>query len=88
MFEKGHYDLGYEINKRIYYKLRFKERMAIGAFYCTFDKKSIYACKASSLCTGYYIPKKQWIECLNTQIGMALKYKIINDFQKKERHFM
>ena len=80
--------MGYEINKKILYKLRFKERMAIGAFYVSFEQKSMYACKAVTLCTGYYIPKKRWVECLSNPIGLQLKFKILKDFSTRERHYM
>jgi hypothetical protein len=59
-FEKGSYDLGYEINKKRIYKLRFKTDMVIGQFYCSFERKSMFICKASTDCYGFYIRKNHW----------------------------
>ena len=62
--------------------------MALGAFYCTFDLRAMYFCKAITLCTGYYVPKKKWLDCLNCDVGHMLKMKILKEFQNKERHFL
>ena len=42
LFESGNFDLGYEILRKVIYKLRFRQRLDIGAFYVTFDKKTMY----------------------------------------------
>ena len=86
MFEKGTFDLGYEIDKKLTFKLRFNERTPIGIFYCTFDIVSYYACRASSYCTGYSISKRQWMDCLNfanKTISVQLKLRIIREYIKK-----
>lgn len=49
-FHKGSIDIGYEINKKKIYKLRFKEPNVLGAFAVTFNRKAMFIIKAYSEC--------------------------------------
>ena len=60
-FEYGNFDLGYEINGKVYYKLRFKKRTGIGAYYVSFDTPTNYYCRAHNICRGYSINKGPWM---------------------------
>ena len=60
MFESGFIDLGYTIFKKRLFKLRFKEPIAIGAYNLTFNRKTMYICKAATLCQGYFLRRKNW----------------------------
>ena len=89
-FEQGNYDLGYEINGKLKYKLRFRHRIGIGAFYVTFGTKTKYNCKANGDCKGYSITKREWLASLNKfpQIEKSFKLKLLQDFHQKERRIM
>ena len=75
LFESGNFDLGYEIDRKIFYKLRFKNRTGIGAFYVTFGKRTMFFCRANGECKGYSIFKRQWLESMNLypKVGKAFK---------------
>jgi hypothetical protein len=75
LFESGNYDMGYEIDRKIFYKLRFKHRTGIGAFYVTFGKRTMFFCRAHGECRGYSIFKRQWLEALKLypRVGTAFK---------------
>ena len=90
LFEHGNYDLGYEINKKVYYKLRFKKRTGIGAYYVSFNKPTMYNCRAHNICKGYSIKKGPWNQCLSMfiKIGKAMKRKILIDYQNDIYTFM
>ena len=64
LFESGNYDLGYEVDGKIMYKLRFKQRTGIGAFYVTFCKRTMFFCRSHGDCKGYSIFKRNWLDSL------------------------
>jgi hypothetical protein len=83
-FLEGNIDLGYEMDKKKVFKLRFKKFNVIGSIYATFDRKALFICKAASICTGFMIRKGHWLRILQNypDISKPLKYKIIKDFQR------
>jgi hypothetical protein len=64
LFLKGNIDLGYYIKKRIFFKLRMKERLAIGAFQVTFNKECEFVYKSAGLCEGFSIRRPKWHQIL------------------------
>ena len=59
-FNNGTYEIGYEINRVKKYVLRFKDSGVIGAYQCTFNKRSNFIYKTVSICQGYSIRKNSW----------------------------
>ena len=61
---KGKIDIGYEINRKPTYALRFENGVVIGSYNCLFNRRSkfIYRCKTN--CEGYSIKKSDWIEII------------------------
>jgi len=57
--ESGKYDIGYEINKKQRWILRF-QRNVIGQFEITYNKKCQYLVKAHTPCFGFFIRKVRW----------------------------
>ena len=82
--------MGYEINGKLKYKLRFRHRTGIGAFYVTFGMKTKYSCRANGDCKGFSISKKEWLSSLNKfpKIDKSMKLKLLQDFHVKERSVM
>ena len=89
-FHQGAIDLGYEINRKKVYKLRFREPNVVGAFNVTFNRKSLFVTKAYKECQGFSIRKNNWNEILkdSPEIASAFKHKIIFDFYKEVRQPM
>ena len=58
--EKGFYDVGYEINKKSYLKIRFSGKTVIGGFEVCFDKRNLFVYKTCKECSGYIIRKNKW----------------------------
>lgn len=52
--EQGRYNIGYEINKKPFYRVRFGESTSIGGFQITFNKRYnfIYQAHNTMLCQG------------------------------------
>lgn len=71
-FVIGSFTIGFEINKRQYYVLRynntnvgtepisFQHRQVIGALGVTFNKRAKFSYKTLTTCEGYTIRKKNW----------------------------
>jgi hypothetical protein len=60
-FNNGTYEIGYEINRVKKYVLRFKDSNVIGAYQCTFNKRSMFIYKTVTVCKGYSIRKVNWL---------------------------
>jgi len=54
---KGTVDVGFEISRSAKYVLRLPKRNVIGAFNCTFNKKTMFIYKASSNIEAFSIRK-------------------------------
>lgn len=55
---KGTVDVGFEISRTAKYVLRLPSRNVIGAFNCTFNKKTMFIYKASSNIEAFSIRKQ------------------------------
>ena len=53
----GTIDIGFEISRDTKYVLRLPKRNVIGAFNCTFDKKTLFKYKVSRKIAAYTIRK-------------------------------
>jgi hypothetical protein len=57
---KGKYRVGYEVNRKENLKMQFTKGSKIGAFECSYDKRSIYVYRAVSELEGFFITKRNW----------------------------
>ena len=60
MFTESCIDVGYDINRQIKYKIRFRGSLIIGGFECSFHRRSQQIYKAQMESTGYMIRKRNW----------------------------
>jgi hypothetical protein len=56
--EEGQYDIGYEINKKVQFKIRHPSKTVIGAYEACFDRRSLFIYKTHTDCKGFSIRKK------------------------------
>jgi hypothetical protein len=56
----GSYDIGYEINKMMSFKIRRFEGSIIGMFEVTFHRRSNYVYRANKGFEGFFIRKRNW----------------------------
>ena len=56
-FNKGIYEIGFEINHKSVYVLRYKNSNVIGAYGVTFNSRALFLYKTFSVCEGYAIRK-------------------------------
>ena len=62
---KGTFDIGYEINKKKYYRIKFGPSNVIGAFNLTFHYRFQFAIRAGSSMHCLSYNKKNWFELMN-----------------------
>ena len=55
--EKGQVEIGYELNKKKKYVLRYYDKSLIGAYNCTFNIRAIFCYRAKTDCSGFSIRK-------------------------------
>ena len=61
-FNKGMYEIGYEFNGEPRFKIRYKNSNLIGAFNVTFNKKSQFIYRTVTLCSGFFIRRRGWVD--------------------------
>ena len=59
-FMDGQIDVGYEVNLKKFYKIRFRGNFQIGGFECSYNRRSQVTYKNSRNSDGYFIRKKNW----------------------------
>ena len=59
---EGSYRVGYEVNRKEILKLQMAKGSKIGAYECSYDKRSIYVYRVHKEIEGFFITKKQWKE--------------------------
>lgn len=73
----GSIDIGYEVDRLPKYCVRLKKRNVIGAYNCTFNKKTLFIYKVSSDMNCFSIRKLNWIRHINdpefSNISQTLK---------------
>ena len=57
---KGKYRTGYAVNNQEMLKLQLTKGSTIGAFECSYDRRSKYIYRASTDVEGYFINKRSW----------------------------
>ena len=79
---KGIVEIGYEMNKKKKFVVRYEDKVTIGAFNCTFNMRIIFVYKAKTDCEGYTINKSNWIKLLNEnkEIGDLIKKNVELDY--------
>lgn len=60
-FNRGTYEIGFEINHKEFYVLKYKNCNVIGAYGVTFNVRALFLYKTFSVCEGYSIRKQNWI---------------------------
>ena len=56
----GSYDIGYEINKELSFKIRRFKGSIIGMFEVTFHRRSNFVFRANKNMEGFFIRKRNW----------------------------
>ena len=59
-FQEGTVDIGFEINRVKTFVLRYKNKCEVGAYEVTFNKRSLFVIRTTSVCTGYSIRRTNW----------------------------
>ena len=83
--EEGQVEIGYELNKKKKYVLRYYGHTLIGAYNCTFNVRAIFCYRAKTDCTGFSIRKQIWMSILNDydEIGNYVKDNVELDYFTK-----
>lgn len=83
-FNKGTYEIGFEINHQSYYCLRYKNSNCIGAYGVTFNVRALFKYKTFTNCYGYSIRKSNWQQILadNEQIMAVVKESVKENYEK------
>ena len=75
--------VGFEINKKEIYAMRFKEFSINGAFEVTYKQRSQFILRAATYCKGFFIRKQAWhdlLESAEEQIQTNMKQKIMIEY--------
>jgi hypothetical protein len=80
--QKGKVDVGYMYNDVEKFVLRYEGATVIGAYNCSYNKRSEFFFYARSNCTGYNITKENWSRILyeSPHITNAWKSNISRDY--------
>lgn len=82
--EKGECDVGYEINKKKKFVIRYSTATVIGGFNCTFNRRAIFCYRTKTLCEGYSVRKNKWMELISEEeypnIAATLKKNVETDY--------
>lgn len=65
-FDFGTYVVGFDINNKSKFVMRFKKSNVINAYACTLNLRSEWIYKTTKVCTGYSIRRQNWKALLNT----------------------
>lgn len=82
---EGAIDIGFELNSSIKMCLRLQKGGVVGAFNCTFNKKTIFIYRVHSMFTGYTIRKLNWLKIIMDEEYEEIAEVIRNNF-KEEYH--
>jgi hypothetical protein len=64
---KGAIDIGFEVNNIAKFVIRLSKGGVVGAYNCTFNKKTIFIYKVLSMFTGYTIRKINWFRIIQNE---------------------
>ena len=88
-FDQGSYEVGFEINKKKYYVIRYKndknlKANIIGAYESTFNVRSNFVYRTHTKCHGYFIRKSKWKTIVDSDehrvISTLLKEQVKKDY--------
>lgn len=65
-FVSGIFVVGFELNKKSYYLIKFQKQNIIGEYNITFKKRAMFNYKSKTLCTGFFIRRSKWLELLDS----------------------
>lgn len=83
-FNRGIYEIGFEINHRCFFQLRYKNSNVIGAYGVTFNVRALFVYKTFSACEGFSIRKQNWISEIleqNDTIMSVIKNSVKQDYE-------
>jgi hypothetical protein len=84
----GSYQVGYSINNKYEYLPEKQFKNVIGAYGVTFSKRSLFIYKTFTMCEGYFIRKKEWLEIMdnddNSEIVKRLKVQLKDNYKRME----
>ena len=81
--QQGQVDIGYEVNKKKKFVIRYINKTLIGAFNCTFNIRAIFCYLAKTVCEGFMIRKVDWMQILRESpvIGEVVRGNVRKDYQ-------
>ena len=89
-FNKGDYDVGFEINRERYFVVRYQNNESaniIGAYGVTFNIRSKFIYRTASFCEGCSVRKTKWMTLMEDDdhkiISYHLKKQLKKDYEKK-----
>ena len=83
-FNRGIYEIGFEINHKCFFVLRYKNSNVIGAYGVTFNVRALFVYKTFSACEGFSIRKQNWINEIldqNETIMSVIKDSVKEDYE-------
>ena len=85
--DSGKIVIGYDINKTKKYCLQYTDKLVVGAYEVSFNKKSNFVYTALTELHGYFIRKSKWFEALkiDSDLGTFIQRNIIMDYMTKIR---
>ena len=93
--QTGDVHIGFEINRRKKFVVQFADNGIIGAYECTFNKKTIFVYKSKTDVKGYMLRKVLWQHLMNDHGKISeffkenIEYKYLNDIKNRvlqEKH--
>lgn len=63
--EKGNVQIGFEVNRRQKLVVQFADKVIIGAYNCTFNKKSLFVYKSKTEVSGLMLRKEPWQDLMS-----------------------
>jgi CRP-like cAMP-binding protein len=83
---KGAIDIGFEISRQSKYVIRLDKGGVIGIYNVTFDKKTIFIYKVSSMFEGFTIRRENWKNIIyapeHEDITCFIRHKITEEYHK------
>ena len=66
-------------------RLQFNAGEAIGDYGCTMDKTSRFIYKTTTVCEGFFIRKRFWVQVLNSNafIAKGFKHNIVKRYKRQ-----
>lgn len=78
----GAIDIGFELNNKIKYCLRLQNGNVVGAFNCTFNKKTLYTYRVQKDVTSFVVRKSDWRNLMKNPEFEAMTYKMKQNIEK------